>query len=190
MLSEPVEGTDTARCANAHNMPSAKLWRSFDAAMRTPTSLQFLHLVTYASRMQLSTEFWTDVDVDAREVLHANDNVRVALADADIELSRYAASIRVRSCGSQNFMSSNFVTAEMKDAARLRADKLYGLRRMKQLAQKHASKWVVPWINGQKRIRKWVSIVLSVSQIDQALQLLCRQALMQKVCCAQQFFQS
>ena len=140
--------------------------------------------------MQLSTEFWTDVDVDAREVLHANHHVRVALADADIELSRYAASIRATSCGLKDSMSSNFVTAETKDAARLCADKLCKLRRMKQLAQKHASKWVVPWINGQKRIRKWVSIVLSVSQIDQALQLLCRQALLHKVCCAQQSFQS
>jgi hypothetical protein len=40
--------------------------------------------------MQLSSEFWTSLNALQRKQLVANENVRVALADAEVEVSRYA----------------------------------------------------------------------------------------------------
>jgi hypothetical protein len=47
-----------------------------------------LILLMHWSDLQLSTEFWTDLTEAERQQLHASGSMRLALADAEVEITR------------------------------------------------------------------------------------------------------
>ena len=53
--------------------------------------------------------------------------------------------------------------------------------RVKGLVEQLARKWAWAWWQRQRRVRKWLHHMQTVTQIEHCLQCLCRQALSDKV---------